>query len=250
MINPNDEVCYDLRTVCTEEEAVAKLLGWMQGTKRLLRLTVTEDGLIPDQLPHMYRLPDPLNQLMYEQREIASVRYHNAIVNENFDVVQHWEDMVAFWDTKAENATRYKLAIQNELSMPRPKLYIDPALTEETGVRHITLVSLDHWGRRTYGIGILENGTPSSDEKLPALPKRPRVKLEEQESAIIEAIQQLGLYPLKLPLWGPTTPGGKAAVLYKLNIPSPIFGTVKIFEKAWGRLSSTKQIAYSESPPK
>ena len=84
VINPEDEVCFDLRTSCTEEEAVAKLLGWMQGSKRLRYLTVTEDGLIPDQLVHMYELPVALDELIRDEREMASIRFCNYCVEKNF----------------------------------------------------------------------------------------------------------------------------------------------------------------------
>ena len=250
VINPEDDVCYDLRVSCTEEEAVAKLLGWMQGVRRLRNLTVTLDGLIPEQLQHMYQLPAALDELIKAEREIASIRFSNACVEKNFDRASEWEARVEYWDAMAELAIRYKQSIFEELSRPKPNLQIDQLLTEQTGEKHLTLVSLDHWTRKKFGITILDQASQASAGDVPDLLKGSRSKAQEQESAIVELVVQLGYNPLKLPPRSSGKPGTKRLVRVRLNLPSPLFPSHKVFEKAWERLRNDRQLIEEEVSPK
>jgi hypothetical protein len=247
MINPEDDICYDLRPGWTEEEAVAKLLGWMQGARRIPNLMVTEEGIDIEQLPHILTLPCSLEKFIVDEREPASARFVNACVNGDFAAAQKWEDRVMFWDAIAERAARYKLAIQQELSRPNSKLIVDPDLTSQSGKRHITLLSLDQWARRTFGIAILDKESPS-DGSLPALPKRPRSKM--QESAILEAIQRLGFDPLDLPSRLPGKRGVKVQVRSHLKLPSVLFPSDKAFDKAWSELNKSNRLHERGSPLK
>lgn len=158
MINPGDEVQYDFREGCTEEEAVAKLLGWMRGERRLVNLQLSADGFIdPAQLPHLGTLPCPLEQFIVQEREPTSIRFLKAVEEGKYEEAQKWEERVFFWDEIAKKVGRYKLAIQKELSLSNSMLKIHPDLTAETGVRHITLPSLDSWARELLGVSALDN---------------------------------------------------------------------------------------------
>ncbi len=248
MINLEDEVIYDHRLSCTEEEAVAKLLGWMQGSKRLRHLAVTEDGLNADQFPHMYQLPSSISEFIGDEREQASIRFQNACVAKNFELAAKWESVVEYWDAINERAVRYKQGIAAELSRPKPRLITDKAISDETGVHHITLLSLDHWARITYGEGILDQEHKTQIVNLPPPPKRARVKGLEEECAIIEAIKQLGIDPEKVPRNPPGKPGVKAAVRKILSERDDLFSYNGSFDKTWEDLRREKRIADSECP--
>lgn len=249
MINPEDEVIFDHRLSCTEEEAVAKLLGWMQGSKRLRYLAVTEDGLNADQLIHMYQFPSSIAELIRDEREIASIRFHNACMANDFDLAAKWEAAVEYWDATNERAVRYKQGIAAELSRPKPRLITDKAVSEETTLHHITLLSLDHWARITYGHGILDQEAQDQIANLPAAPKRARVKGLEQESSIIETIRQLGFDPEELPPRLPGKAGVKARVWAMLEKRDDLFSR-KSFDKTWIVLRTENRIADSGCPPK
>jgi hypothetical protein len=124
-------------------------------------------------------------------------------------------------------------------------------MTEETGVHHITLRSLDYWARTTYGIDILGQEQQAHVADLPAAPKQARVKGLQKEGAIIEAIKQLGHTPEQLP---PRTPGKtwiKAEVWENLNERrNTLFRSKNAFDKTWDALRQEKRIAESECPPK
>ncbi len=163
MINTEDEVRYDLRSSCTEEEAAAMMLGWLRGEKRARYIQVTLDGISPDQFPHMLSLPDTLEATIHEQREKASIEFHNAVVNEEFSIAEAKEAIVEGWDRLAKRARRYMIDIGDELTRSDSALRIDQPTTIATGVTHITLKSLDQWSRKEFGIAILDDEPDVSD---------------------------------------------------------------------------------------
>lgn len=250
MINPEDEVLYDERLGCTEEEAVAKLLGWMRGIKRLRCLSVTEMGLNPEQFPHMFRLPTPLYDLIRDEREMASAHFKHLCIARNFDLASEWESRVKYWDAIAERAMRYKQAISEELSRQKPRLITEKSLTNETGKHHITLVSLDYWSKITFGDGVLDSQEQAQMESLPPLLKRPRTKGLEKESKIIETIIELGYDPLKLPPRTPGIAGTKSAVWNRLNGSFALFTSKKSFDTTWEDLRREKRLAEIRCPLK
>ena len=250
MINPEDEVLFDERLGCTEEEAVAKLLGWMRGIKRLRYLSVSETGLNPEQFPHMYRLPKPLFEFIREERDMASTYFHNACLANKFKLASEWDAKVAYWDAVAERAMRYKQRISEELSRLKPRLITEKSLTTETGKHHITLVSLNYWSRITFGDGILDQQEHDQIDALPALPKRPRIKGLEKESAILEAIKQLGQDPLALPPRVRGKAGIKAKVWESLLNRPGLFTSKGSFDHTWEDLRGEKMLAEIGYTPK
>lgn len=174
MINTEDEVCYDLRSSCTEEEAVAMMLGWLRGERRTRYIQVTLDGINPDQLPYLSSLPDTLEATIREQREKASIKFHNAVVNGEIAIAVTKDATVDDWDKIAKRARRYMIDIGDELTKTDSALRVDQHTTTASGITHITLKSLDHWSRKEYGIAILDNeplainaDTPSAESILP-----------------------------------------------------------------------------------
>lgn len=250
MITPIDEACLDPRVSCTEDEAIAKLLGWMIPRWRIPNLLVTEDGIDLGQLPLMLTLPSQLDEFIADAREFASIRIHNAVCAGDQAAINKWEEREILWRQFGDNAFYYRMKIQQELSSPHPKLQIDHALTQETGMRHITLISLDLWARRTLAITVLSADEIPEHPKTGKGMKRPRIKFQEQAAAILEKIRQLGHDPESLPQWQPTAPGVKSQVRKGMNFPCPLFPTEDRFEKVWEELSVRKVIIYKVCPPK
>ena len=237
MINPEDSVVIDLRTSIPEEEAVAKLLGWMQGTRRIANLLITEDGIDPAQFALIHRLPQPLETLISEEREFASIRFHNAAAEGNLDGAEKWEARVKYWDDIASRSARYLSAIHQELGQRNSKLVVDEEATAATRIRHITLNSLDRWARMTLGTDIQRFEETSTDIK--AHPSRSLA--QQREALILETIRQLGYDPAALP---PRLPGksGACAQVRKTLASLPLFAAKKSFEKAWQALRTNREI--------
>ncbi|MFZ2972569.1 MAG: hypothetical protein WA049_08000 [Ferribacterium limneticum] len=157
MINSEDEVSYDLRSSCTEEEAAAMILGWLRGERRARHIQVTLDGINPDQFPYLPSLPDTLEATIHEQREKASIEFHNAVVKGEFAIAAVKEAIVEDWDEFAKRARRYMIDIGDELTKSDSALRIDQRTSIATGVTHVTLKSLDQWSRKEYRIAILDD---------------------------------------------------------------------------------------------
>lgn len=251
MINPEDEIRYDFRASCNEEEAIAKLLGWMRGIKRIPNLKISEDGFIDiTQLPHILTLPCPLDVFLYDERELSSIQFHNAAAQSDFEAAKKWEQQVSYWDGIAGQVVRYKLAIQQELARPNSKLKLDPVLSEETGIRHITLASLDTWARVSFGFGVLDEEDVAELATIRKDLKQPRMKGLQKEAAILERLRELGYDPKFIPPNRPGKAGVKAQVLKSFDIPGVPFVSVKAFDTTWQSLRKSGELVDLKYPPK
>lgn len=177
MIYHDEKTKFDLRTSYTIDESVAKMLGWMHGTVRVQTATQDKYGPIPEHLPHLYSLLFPLEthlQLLLDRakheynealqdNEIAKLYIEdknpvdatsviiasNAIVNEKYDQVTHWKSVT-------EKALNYKSMIQEELEKKDlSKLEKDHSITNELGIVHIKLNSLNEWAKQ-FGVTIID----------------------------------------------------------------------------------------------
>lgn len=244
MINTEDDVLYDLRSSCTEEEAAAMLLGWLRGEKRARYIRVTLDGISPDQFPHLQSLPDTLAMTIREPRDKASIEFLSAIENDEIAIAEAKEAIVEDWDNIAKHARRYLIDIRDELAQSTPDLRIDQRTTLATGVTHITLKSLDQWSRKLYGIAILDD-EPSTIEPLShnnIENKPPRKKMRDQEEAIVAEIKRQNHEPNALPPIIPGKPWVKMSVKNALS-KSDLFTASKSFDKAWERLRHSGEIS-------
>jgi ribosomal protein S8 len=178
MINHDEPTKFDLRKSYSIDESVAKMLGWMKGKIRVETVIQDKYGPIPRHLPHLYTLQHPLEthlQLLLDRakheynealqdNEIAelyieemnpvdatSVRIaSNYIVNEKYNEVTHWESV-------AKKALNYKIKIQEELEKKEsPRLEIDQPISDESGIVHIKLNSLNEWAKQ-FGITIIDS---------------------------------------------------------------------------------------------
>ncbi len=249
MITSTDEAVLDSRESCSLEEAVAKLLGWMVHHWRS-PLLVTKDGIDPQQLPFMLALPSPLDEFISTEREFASVRLCNAVIAGDFSAAELWEDRVAFWEKKGEDAQRYRSAIQAERNCRNSKLVDDSTMTTRTGEVHITLTSLDTWARRNFGLSVVPSDEVASTPKAEKGPKRPRTKTLQQHAAVLETLRSLGYDPRSLPPSPPFTRGVKDAVKKALSIPNPLFVSENRFDTIWERLRKDEDLLYAATPPK
>ena len=230
------------------------LLGWLLGERRSRHIQITLDGINPDQFPHLMSLPDTLENTISEQREKASIEFHNAVVNGNFDLASEREAIVAHWDNLARRARRYLIDIADELAKTDSALRVDQATSAATGIPHITLKSLDQWSRREYSVSILDDdlSTPAENDHAAIITsddKPVRKKLRDQENAILEQIKTLGHDPKALPARQPGAPGVKAAVEKALG-SSGLFSATTAYSKAWERLRKEGAIADSTPPHK
>lgn len=180
MIDPADDIYIDLRPSCTVDEAVAKLIGWLQGVRRQAFTEMTEDGNISvNQLRNAHSLQGSLEEQLADLRQVASRAFRDAanggaIVPE----IQEKENVVIQLDALIDKAAFYLREIKSEMDKGDDvsTLKIDQHATAKTGEIHLTLKSLDQWARvNNYSSQILESlpttmkqendkGDPNEDE--------------------------------------------------------------------------------------
>lgn len=142
-----------------------------------------------------------------------------------------------------DRANAYLCAIRDELNKgEQSMLRVDRALSN-SAYTFITLQSFKEWVRQTGGglpqeqAGAAGPAGPSPQETTES---KPRIKLLEQEDAILEEIRRQGLDPEALPWEPPGKAGIKAAIRKSLD-GSPPFDGSTIFDKAWDRLTKDKR---------
>ena len=241
------------RTSVTVDEAVAILLGVLNGPVEYRALS---EDLSPEELDILDGLVFSLQEYLQEkldglESDLAEARADNIppqIIAENQAAIQAH-------DAVAEQAKAYLCAIHDEINKGEcSALRVDTKLSN-TAYTYITLSSFDHWAKQ-YGRTVLAElqknpgTTPSAKQPQPdALAKpRPRMKMGDQEEAILNAIKELGFDPTAFPLKAPGKRGVKAAVRDRLA-GLAIFEKRSAFKNAWDRLRASNSIVDGTYPP-
>ena len=171
-MNPEDEVIIDLKTSCTKDEAVAKMMGWLKGPIHPKLVKLTEAGLSEDQLISLPLLDVSLAEQLQEIRNTLSQRLIDTAEAEASNAelsIAH--DAVDRIDALINTAYRYMSELDNELAKGESsELIIDHHAGETSGTTHITLVSLDRWAQENFSISIIGdlNSIAGSSENRPA----------------------------------------------------------------------------------
>jgi DNA-binding transcriptional MerR regulator len=179
MINLEDEVYIAPNTYsCSKDEAIAKLLGWMQGTKRLKFINVSrENGFALDELPHLHSLDtsifeflsDQINTLINARIDLAEQAVAATDESEKqrlYGQINQKEDDISLWNQYAERAADYLNDIEEELRRAElSELKFDQNKSTPDGDPYIVLRSLSEWSKKKYSEKIEFAGTSVFDSK-------------------------------------------------------------------------------------
>jgi len=162
MINPEDEVIPNLNTSCTVDEAIAKMLGWLQGPIRKGIINIDEYGIPENEMPTLPALQCSLEEHLMEFRNAARQEFFKALEafdsakedSEKYAEVERMELEVNKCDKLLADAYKYKVAIEEEISKKESSLVIDEQTTKQTGTVYIKIHSLVNWAYEEYGICI------------------------------------------------------------------------------------------------
>ena len=221
MINSEDEIYIDDRRSCTRDEAIAKMLGWMRGHVRKKIIKVTVQGISVDQLADLPSLDIPILKMLNDLRDGGRQDFIQAFDDDaEPDVIISKDETVAMLDDLINKAVAYGLALDHEVSLPQSALFIDRLATEETGITHFTLYSVDQWARRQWGVAIepsfSQGGLPdvvsvpqglasepceqakaeTADSENAAMPRRRQL---DQVEAIVTELERQGHDPKAIP---------------------------------------------------
>lgn len=177
MITAADEISIDFRTSCSKDEAVAKLLGWMQGSVHRKYIHLTDAGISADQLPYLHTLDGSLADHLLELRQAAHLELSSAFdAGAAPEILDEKESVVTHWDDEIKKAAKYLRAIDDELSKGiESALSLDQEASREAGTPQILLNSLDRWAQTKY-----KNLVFSTDADEPANGK-PMAQSEQDE---------------------------------------------------------------------
>ena len=225
------------RTSITIDEAISILLGRSTGPIELWPLADSEEA---EAERPMFSLQDHLD----DELEVLAGEYEQAKYEKRpADVVAEKHAALQRQKAVIEQANLYLCAIQDELNKGEQSvLKVDTSLSN-AAYRFVTLYSFHRW-RETISSEQLGGGdeidlNPTSQEGIDK--KGPRKKQRDQEDAILEQIQKLGLDPLALPPDRSGRDGVKKDVRVALK-SAPLFQGSTIFDKAWERLSKQDRI--------
>ena len=239
MNNLNFDEPIAMKTSCNKEDAVAKLLGWLQ-SPACQDLTETENGYSLQQLKYMdtlvYTLAEHLTDLrtqaLWKTDDLIDAKASEENIDKAVNDVLDIEDLM-------KKAHLFLIEIEDELSKGEfSVLKVDAESTSKNNDIHITLKSLDTWGRKKFNQPVLDSVSTKLmkyEEKVPLL--------KQQERAILGSLIKLKLNAKSLPPYISGKPGAKANVRKDLA-KNPLFFGTQIYDKAWKRLSDSGLIVY------
>jgi hypothetical protein len=208
MIYHDEPTKFDLRTSYSIDESVAKMLGWMHGRDRVETAVQDKYGPIPRHLPHLYSLQHSLETHLQMLLDRAKHEYNEAL-HENViaklyaenesavdaslvliaaDVIDNEKyDQISHWNKVTEKALNYKRMIQEELDKnDSPELEKDQLTTNESGIVHIKLNSLNEWAKQ-FGVDIID--APEGLVEVSSIQKSdPKKRRHDSLSAELEQI--------------------------------------------------------------
>jgi hypothetical protein len=234
------------RTSVTVDEAVAILLGWTKGP---VEYRVMSEDPSPEELDSLDTLVFSLREYLQEEldkleSDLAEARADNMPAK----IIAEKQTAIQVHDAVIEQAKAYLCAMHDEINKgDRSELHVDTKLSN-TAYTYITLSSFDVWAKQ-YGRTFLAELQKATGTTLPAIQlqptvaakQKPRMRMREQEAAILETIRKFGYDPQRLPKNDEGKSGVKARVCDALKA-SPLFEAKTAFNKAWDRLRANKEI--------
>lgn len=154
-MSDNKEVFLKFVTSCTKDDAVARMLGWMQGPVYDAEPELTEDNNVPlEYLPTLSSLPNSLEeQLTYLVGEATKDLDDAKASRAGPDVIKQKEATLRQCFEWINKAGIYLPDIVDELAKGESSaLRVDQVATEKYGVIQITTKSLDEWALKNYQI--------------------------------------------------------------------------------------------------
>lgn len=237
------------RTSITVDEAVAILLGWFDEPVEFTRLG--GDGDDESEAP-VFDIREVLaEELDFLNSDHAGAKYDRldeTVIAEKYAALQQHQQVI-------DRANAYLCAIEDEINKgERSALRIDTKLSNPS-YTYITLTSFADWAKQYDRTVLVElqkttGTTPPEIQPQPnvAAKPKPRMKMHEQESAILDKLSELGHDPLVLPPYVNGDKSIKAEVQTALK-KSPLFKAATSFGKAWERLGKKGEIVWGNPPP-
>lgn len=142
---------------CTINDAVAKMLGWLQGPVYDENIKFAEDGNVREEdLPFLKTLPNTIEEQITYLIGVAKMGLNEAESKKaSPSVIEEKTKILNKRFREMELAGGYKACIDDELFKGNSSaLRIDEESTTNHGVKYISIKSLHDWALEKYGISI------------------------------------------------------------------------------------------------
>ena len=173
------ETVVDLSTSCNKGVAVAKLIGWMKGSifqEVAVANPKDKDKIYIEELSR-FEKENYLQEMLSFRRDCASQALA-ARTDATPEELQEIKDAISNIDALIHKAFIYTTDIEEELAKGHnSEILIDLKKSEQTGVTHITLRSLDRWAKKKYGISILDD----QEQHISSEGSRAQPSMQEKE---------------------------------------------------------------------
>lgn len=152
---------------CTKEEAVAMMLGWMQGHTRPTSSIDISNGITEDQLQLLTALEGPLQDYLSDLRDTAYEDFRVAFEEGgSVEELDEKEEAVARCNRLVETAWNYLMDITDEIAKgDYSAIRIDRDASARSSITRYTLRSVDAWANEKYNISIFKIASDIPTEK-------------------------------------------------------------------------------------
>jgi hypothetical protein len=187
---------------CSIEQAVAKLLGWSKGPLFRKTVRVTEAGVVDDDLALVEvfegGIDAQLESMLIDAQNQAIVALDEGATHDELSRLDKRIEQVMELVARVHD---FRIRIDDELAKGQDsQLRIDRSRSDEAGMVHITLRSLDQWSVKEYGQSIFarplgarsdqqeeEEPDEKSEPEMPSLEaKRVLIALALLQDLIVE----------------------------------------------------------------
>lgn len=227
-------------TSITIDEAVAILLGWFEGPVKYERVDGGDDGDEP-----IFDIREILREeedvLVGDHAEAKFDKLPLSVIAEKHAALIKHRELI-------DQANAYLCIIHDEINKgDQSALRVDTDLSNAQ-YTFITIASFNEWAKQ-YDRAVLVELRKFTDATSPALqpkpnmsdgPKKPRIKMREQENAIVAQLNERGIDPASVPKNFSGYRGIKAEIKDALE-KSSLFKGVTVFDKAWERVTNKKK---------
>lgn len=173
MIKPEDEVVIVTDRYYAKQDIVAKLLGWMQGCRRLSCIQMNQNGtgVIAEHLPYMQGLIAPVNiqllgmrdeaqQNLYavgEMIKAAEIAKDDDAYNAAIHLIADKDAAIAACDALMDKAAQYARDVDDEISKGDNSAFEFSHLIESDVPEPLyTVKSVEQWSLKKYGLSVID----------------------------------------------------------------------------------------------
>ena len=166
MTKPEYKNISDFRTSFTQDEIVAKMIGWLRGPIHPKNIELTHSYFTEDQLIHMTELEVSLEEHLTQLLNAAYEDYSKCGDDVPYYIAIAKEEEIERIDALIKRAFEYTAAFSHELMLGNGcMLEKDEVASDKLGKDYYTIASAEKWTQSKYPISIINYVDPIEMER-------------------------------------------------------------------------------------